>query len=48
MGTPNDGMSVGAAITMTTGFTVDEKCQQRDSAFVCFFVLFCSVSRLRF
>lgn len=28
---------------MTTGFTVDEKCQQRDSTFVCFFcfVLFC-------
>lgn len=44
MGTPSDEMSVGgAAIAMTTGFTVDEKCQQRDSTFVCFFcfVLFC-------
>ena len=40
-GTPNDEMSVGAAIAMTTGFTVDEKYQQRDSTFVYVFVLFC-------
>lgn len=43
MGNPDDEMSVGAATAMTTSFTVDEKCQQRDSTFVCFFcfVLFC-------
>lgn len=42
METPNDEMSVGTAIAMTIGSTVNEEYQQRDSACVWkVFVLFC-------